>query len=65
LNPDEVVTGGALLLLDGNNEGNPSILEVGLPVIQPTEWFVSYYNQGPNDVSIGASAECAKLVEAT
>lgn len=34
-NPDKVVTGGALLLFDGNKEGNPSILEAGLPVNQP------------------------------
>jgi hypothetical protein len=39
-NPDEVVTGGALLLFDDfDNYGNPSILEAGLPVNQPTEWL--------------------------
>lgn len=63
-NPDEVATGGGMLIIDDDNVFNPSSQQSGEPETQPNTWVVLYRNNGPNPVDAIAFAECAKLVDA-
>lgn len=65
--PDEVATGGGLLVQSPPLNGfNPSLINTGFtPSNAPNMWVVQYHNAGEFQVLIHASATCAKLVDAS
>lgn len=64
---DELVTGGGFAVRE-ESESNvinlPELGTIGTPLNTPTTWNVVVDNPGPEEITIEAVAECAKLVDA-
>lgn len=61
-NPDEVVTGGGMRVVDGINTVNPTHTFQGIHG-SPNIFELTYTNIGGGEASIQVFAECAKLVD--